>query len=287
MSLFVKKGVLFTVGAYACFAAAAFLIKIASAPLALVVFCRSIVGFSLFFPFFLKKRSELRTNKFTFHFMRSLISLATIYCSTFGIQKLRLADAILLEQTAPFFIPGLLFFWKGKHISLKNISAMLVGACGVALILKPNFEVWNMAACASLGAGFLVAVSILFMQYLLKTESIPATLFYFLFFSSALSLGPAVSSWEVLFHWPVTMILILVGAFFALFQFFLTRAVAYTDAQLVGSYAYLTVLFSFVLGSFFLGENLTFFRCMGAFLIIMSGLYTYRLEMKKTEEVIS
>lgn len=98
----VEKGILFAVAAFACYALAALFVKTVTLSYPLIVFMRNAIGLLVFLPFFLKNKEELKTKRLPFHCLRVILSLATIYCSTYGIQRLHLGDAILLEQTAPF-----------------------------------------------------------------------------------------------------------------------------------------------------------------------------------------
>jgi len=271
----VKKGILFSIAAYACYSFAAFLVKRLILPFPIVVFARNFIGFLIFLPLFLRNKDQLKTKRLGFHCARSCLSLATIYCSTYGIQRLQLGDAILLEQTAPFFIPIILFLWNKEKISRLNCAAIFFAFIGASYILQPHLDVWHLSAIASLGAGFLAALCIVCMQRLAMTETVLATLFYFLFVSTLLSIGPAASVWSgalSIYQWTL---LLCIGIFFALFQFLLTKALVFANASVVGSYTYFTVVFSIVLGIVFLAEEMTFARMMGSFLIIGSGLFIF------------
>ena len=282
----VEKGILFAVAAFACYALAALFVKTVTLSYPLIVFMRNAIGLLVFLPFFLKNKEELKTKRLPFHCLRVILSLATIYCSTYGIQRLHLGDAILLEQTAPFFILAILFF-KGEKISFLNLMALLTAFAGVGYILKPHFDVWQLRAIASLGAGLFAALSILAMQSLGKTETSLSTLFYFLLLSTLLSMGPTAGHWTEISSWQQGLFLLLIGIFFAIFQYFLTHALTLANAQVVGSYSYFTAIFSIILGIVFLEEKFTFSRMIGTTLIIGAGLYIYyekRMLAKKKEE---
>lgn len=280
-----KKGIFFAITAYACYATAACLIKLITASSELIVFSRNLIGLCVFLPLFFKNKDQLKTSNFWLHCIRSIISLATIYCSTYGIQRLKLADAILLEQTAPFFILAILFILKKESISLMNLICICGGFLGACLILTPSGQLDNTGSFASLGAGLLIAVSIILMKRLSKTESTYGTLFYFLLLSSILSAVPAMRKWEALPPLSVIFFLFLIGLFFSLFQLFLTRALTYINARVAGSYACLGIVFSFAFGSLFLNEELTLTRLLGATLIITAGLFIYHSETKQAKHL--
>lgn len=280
----VEKGILISLTAYACYAVAAFMVKTLALSPQLIVFARNTTGFCFFLPLFLLHREKLKTKRLSFHCARSGISLATIYCSTYGIQHLSLGDAILLEQTAPFFILLLLFIWNGRKISLPSLLAIVAAFAGVGYILKPHFHLLQIAALASLGAAFFLALSLICMESLGKTEPALCILFYFFLISSLLSFAPAMGHWNEITSYNQGFLLLLVGVIFALFQLLLTRALMLADANVIGSYTFSGTLFSIILGTLFLDEELTFPRILGSSLILLAGLYIF-YEKRKSKTV--
>lgn len=271
----IEKGIILALAAYSCYAFAAFLIKITPLSYPLIVFARNAIGLCFFLPFFLQKKEQLKTKRFPFHFVRSCLSLATIYCSTYGIQHLNLVDAILLEQTAPFFILAILFFWRGEKISMPSALAILVAFIGVGCILKPHFDLWQISAFASLAAGLLVALSYICIESLAKTESSFSILFHFLWISSLLSISPSMGHWSEVSSMQHGILLLFIGILFALFQLLLNRAMMFANANIVGSYAFFPTLLSVVLGYLFLGDGFSFSRLIGCLLTTGAGLYIF------------
>ena len=270
-----EMGVLIAITAYACYAFAAFLVKATQVSFTLVVFARSLIGLLVFLPIFLKQREQLKTQRLGFHAIRSVLSLITIYCSIYGIQHLQLGDAILLEQTAPFFIPCVLFIWERQKISAANLVAIAIAFMGAGIILKPHLDLWQISSLASLAAGLLTAVCFVCMQVLVKTETPLSMLFYFLLISTLLSSGPAMGKWGEIHSLWQGGLLICTGIFFALFQLLLSQALQFTNANVIGAYTYFAAVFSLLLGLTFLGEAMTLYRLIGCLLIIGAGAFFF------------
>jgi drug/metabolite transporter (DMT)-like permease len=271
----IEKGILLTLIAYSCYALAAFLIKITPLSSPLIVFFRNAIGLCCFLPFFLLKKNQLKTKRLPFHCLRTCLSLATIYCSTYGIQYLQLGDAMLLEQTAPLFILIILFFWRGEKISPSSLIAIFIAIIGVILILRPHFDLWRVSALASLTASFLVAISYLCIDSLSKTEPSLSILFHFLWISSLLSFVPSLGYWQELTSFQHLFLLLCIGILFACFQYLLNRAMVFASVDVVGNYAFLPAVFSVILGYFFLNEEFSLFRLLGCLLIIGAGVHTF------------
>jgi drug/metabolite transporter (DMT)-like permease len=172
-----KKGVFLAIASYACYAIASFIIKTLSASQFSMVFSRNFVGLLIFSPLFIWKKKHLKTTKLTSHFVRAFLSLVAMNCSIYGISHLNLGDAILLEQTAPFFIMTLLFIWKKEKISFGNLIAIIIAFIGVILIIIPQFAIFQLYSLASLASGFLAGICFIFVESLVKTETPTATLF--------------------------------------------------------------------------------------------------------------
>lgn len=99
-----KRGALYMVAAALLFAAMGAAVKAASRelPNAMVVFFRNAVGFLALLPWLLRGGvANLRTHHFPEHVVRGLAGLAAMFCFFYAIAHLRLADAMLLNQSHP------------------------------------------------------------------------------------------------------------------------------------------------------------------------------------------
>ena len=248
--------------------------SIPASPLSLVFF-RSLIGLLIFSPFFIWRKEELKTKKLPSHLLRTLLSLMGIYCSVYGVQHLNLGDAILLEQTAPFFIVAIFFFWRKEKTSLPTLIAMGVAFVGVMLIISPQFAIFKLSSLASIASGLLAGLCFIAVEALVKTETSLSTLFYFLLISTLVSAVPALrqsTQIDFVLHWPF---LLLIGLFFALSQLLRNVALTFINSNVVGSYSYFAPLFSILLGVMFLDEVLTYNRILGSILILGAGIYIY------------
>jgi drug/metabolite transporter (DMT)-like permease len=279
-----QRGIFLAITSYACYALAILLIKVTPLPTELVVFARNFLGLLVFFPLILWKRTPLKTKKLSSHFFRSCFSVAAIYCSTIGVKHLNIGDAILLEQTMPFFILLILFFWRGEKIFFSHFVAMVAAFIGVICIASPQFAVFQIGALASLVAGFLVALCFILVETLVKSEEPLTTLFYFLLISSLLTLGPALATFKEINSLKNLLLLFIMGVAFASTQLLRTQALTLIPANIVGSYSYFAPLFSIILGAIFLNETLSYSRILGSIFILGSGIYIFYKKNKVPDQ---
>ncbi len=268
-----SKGILLAIFAFFLYSLAILLIKITHSSHTLIVFSRSITGLLfLIFILYSQKIVFWRTQKIRLHFSRSIISLLSIYCSTYGIKHLVLVDAILLENTLPLFTTLITLVGFKKKIDKKRIGALLLGFIGVFFILKPKLDVFQYASLASLSVGFLTALSFVLVYKLSKTDKLFTTLFYFLLFSTLLSAIPLGFSNEHIPKSITILLLILIGVFFLTYQFLITKANSLASPNTICCFSYLTVAFTMLWEWLFWARPIDRLSLAGSILIIASGI---------------
>ncbi len=129
------------VASAALFAAMGAGVKLAARelPNAMVVFFRNGVGLAVLLPLLLRKGLRgLHTRDVPGHIVRGLSGLASMYCFFYAIAHLRLADAVLLNQSVPLFIPLVGSLWLGERFPVRLWGVIGLGFAGILLILKPG-----------------------------------------------------------------------------------------------------------------------------------------------------
>lgn len=281
------KGIFLAVTAYFLYSLALLSIKLTPCSYILIAFSRSLIGLLLFSSIFIPKDPSLiRTVNRKKHFYRSIASISTIFCSTYGIQRLALVDAVLLENTLPFFTPLIMLIFYRKKITKIGLVAIAIGFIGVFFILQPKLEVMQFASLASLAAGFLAALSMVLVHDLSKTEKNTTILFYFLFFSTCFSALPIITN-RIPMPSPLIMgHLILIGGLFLLFQSLITKAHTYISPNTLCGFSYLTVAFSVFWEKLVWSIPLDLTSLLGNLLILSAGfaILWERARLKKQEE---
>jgi drug/metabolite transporter (DMT)-like permease len=228
------------VGSAALFAGMSAAIKIASHELSnvTVVFFRNAVGLVVLLPWLLPQgRAGLATRDLRGHLVRGLAGLGSMYCFFFAISRLRLADAVLLNQSLPLFLPLVERFWLGEPIPRRLWGVLAVGFLGILLILKPGSEVFSPAALVGLASAVLAAVAQVGIRRLTRTEPATRIVFYFGLIGSLVSAVPAAAAWKTPSQ-GILGVLLAVGLFATAGQLALTRAYAHAPAAQVGPFLY-------------------------------------------------
>jgi drug/metabolite transporter (DMT)-like permease len=235
-----RRGALFMVGSAASFAAMGAAIKIASHELSIatVVFFRNAVGLAVLLPWLLPRgRTGLATADLRGHIGRGLAGLGSMYFFFYAIARLRLADAVLLYQSTPLFLPLVERVWLGEPIARRLAGVLAVGFLGILLILRPGSDVFSPAALAGLASAVLAAVAQVGVRRLTRTEPAIRIVFYFGLIGSLVAAVPAAAAWTTPSQ-GLLGILLAIGVFATAGQLLLTRAYAHAPAAQVGPFLY-------------------------------------------------
>ncbi len=274
------RGALFMVGAALCFAAMSAAVKAASqnVPSSLVIFFRNAVALAVLLPWALRAGPRgLATRRLSEHLVRGLFGLAAMVCFFWALAHLRLADAVLLNYTIPFFLPLVERVWLKEPVPTRLLAPLTVGFIGIVVILKPGTGLFQPLALLALFAGLLAAVAQVGIRRLTASESVMKIVFYFALIATLASslplpwtwTNPSAEAWWVLIASGLTAT---VG------QIFLTRAYAAAPASYVGPFLYSSVVFSGLLDWWLWGTGVDAAFVLGALLVVAAGVLTLRLK---------
>lgn len=281
-------GALFAISAALMFAAMGATIKVISAglPTEMAVFFRNFFGLIALLPWLWSGGVRaLATQHFNAHLMRSLAGVAAMYCFFYAIHRLPLSEAVLLNFTAPLFMPFVVLFWFKESVSRALWWAILVGFMGILLILKPGMAMFSPAALIGLASGALAALAVANIRRMAETEPTTRIVFYFCIISTLVSAIP------LLWHWQTPEpalwgFMILSGVFATAGQLLLTRSYALASASFIGPFTYSSVVFATIIGWLLWKESPHALTLAGALLVCMAGIIAMRqvgapVEIKK------
>lgn len=242
----VRRAALFMVLATGLFSLMGASVKHAAAgvPDTMVVFFRNAVMLAWLVPWAARHGpSALRTRHLGEHAVRGLMGLAAMYCFFFALARLRLADAMLLNQSFPLFVPLIERAWLRERIPRGTWRALTVGFLGVVLILRPGSAVFTAAALVGLCSAVFAAVAQVGIRRLTHTEPTTRIVFYFGLIATTVSSAPLPWSWRAA-DAATWVALVATGGFATAGQFALTRAYANAPAARVGPFVYVGVVFA-------------------------------------------
>jgi drug/metabolite transporter (DMT)-like permease len=235
------------------------------------------ISFLIFVPAALRGgRAGLVTQHFGLQLFRSLAGSACQLLFFIAVRSLPLLDAVLLSNAAPLFIPLVVYIWFRKSVQPAVWIGLAIGLVGIVLIIKPGPQMFRQpASVIALAAGLLSAIALVATNELGETEPPTRTLTYNFGLSSILLVPLATWAWV-----PLTsrqwLLLIGVGIFYALTQYFLILAYRYASAAELSPFNYSVVIFSGLLGWWFFGNVPDLSALAGTVLICAAGILSIR-----------
>jgi drug/metabolite transporter (DMT)-like permease len=275
----IRRGALLMIVSALLFAGMAAGVRVISQelPNAPIVFFRHFLMLAFLAPWLLRGgRGALRTDDLRGHLVRGLAGVAAVSCYFYAIARLPLADAVLLNQSIPLFVPLVERVWLGEPIPPRLWRALLVGFGGLLLILRPGSGVFQPVALVGLASAALASIAQVGIRRLTRTEPVTRIVFYFGLIASLAAAPPAALTWRT--PSPTTwVILVLMCVLATIGQLTLTRAYVYAPAARIGPFLYAGPVFAGVLDWLLWGQLPDRLFVAGAALVVVAATLALRI----------
>ncbi len=198
---------------------------------------------------------------------------ATILYLT-ALFHLPIASATMIQQTLPLAVTAGAALFLGAKVGWRQWVAIAIGFLGVAIILRPGpdgFNMWLFVALASIGFMTLRDLATRVMPPNVSTLAVTLlTMMATSLLGLVLAMG---ESWIV--PTPRDLIIIAGAAAFLIFGFFfLIAALRDADVGIVAPFRYSSVLWAVAIGYVIWGDIPDGPTILGAVIVIGAGLYT-------------
>ncbi len=216
-------------------------------------------------------------------FLRGLSIAAAQFCFYLSITKMELATASTLTYISPVLITMLSVPILGHQVGLWRWLAVLIGFCGVLLIMAPGTEVFTPYSLLPIGAALGYSLSTVCVR--LFDEHVPTALL-----NMYASVGALAGALGILFattgyqtvtrieDWILLLAMGIVGGFAVLC---LISAYRLAKPASLSPYEYFGIPFAFVLGWIFFDEAPFGKLIPGVFLIVAGGMLIVWRERRK------
>lgn len=247
-----------------------------------IAFLRNVVAAVVLIPFVLKSggMAVLRTRRPGLQLIRSISGLVGVCCFFFAVQRLPVAEVMVISQAVPLFVTALAVPLLAEKVGWRRWSAVALGFVGVLLALGPAGEVSVAALIAVLGTA-LWSITILAVRKLGATDSPAATTFYYMVFGTLVA--GLVQPWV----WrmpPADLWLLFAGAGIlgAIAQLLIAHALRIGEASVVSPFNYTAIVWGITIDLAIWGAYPGVWTLAGAAVITAAGLYIFRREARTT-----
>ncbi len=272
-------------------AASAAIVKFTSALLSteLVVLGRMVVSFLLLCAWIEWSRKttwkeQLKTAEWKTHLIRGASGLTTLFLYLYSIRFLSLADATLLYNTMPIFVPIVAYIWRRIPIPHRIFWGIGTAFCGIAIVLGPSEGIFHIAALYALLSGVTGAIATVALRFAHYTEPMPRTMFYYFLIGTTaaflFSLTDVHANFEMLDLQKIGF-LVMIGVFGFIFQILFTLAVRHAPARMISPSFYLSVLFAMLFDWWIWGKTPSLMALGGFVLVVLGAFLTVYLYPKE------
>lgn len=218
---------------------------------------------------------------------RNVMEVGTAYFFLTAVFNMPLANASAIMQALPLTITLAGAVFLGQAVGWRRLSAILVGLCGVLLIVRPGFDGFNIYSVYVVIAVCLVTTrDILSRKLSAEVATIDVALM------NAISVTLVFGALSLVTEWaPLDAGILLQLAASACFVIggytFAVAAMRVGEVAVIAPFRYTSLLWALVLGYAAFGDwpdPLTF---VGAGIVVVTGIYTFyrehRLLRKRTD----
>lgn len=281
-----KKGIIMMLLSALFFALMAATVKsMPEYPLTEKMFFRNFLGFIFAFGMVKRNKGSLKGNNRKLLLLRSILGMFGVACYFYSIGHLNLADAVIINKFAPFFVVLLSWLILKEKIGRGQIGALIIAIVGAGLVVKPTFDVTVAPALIGLLAAFFAGCAYVTVSYLRKSDRPETIVFYFTLVTSIFMIPFAFSgNWIMPVGFDILKALGL-GVFSTLGQILMTYGYRYADASEVSIYSYADIIYSMGIGILLFSEIPDYLTLIGGIAILLAGFtnfYTKKLLRQKS-----
>jgi drug/metabolite transporter (DMT)-like permease len=206
--------------------------------------------------------------------LRGLIDAGVTLTFIWALAELPLADVTAILLATPIIIVALAVALRIERVGWRRTVAVLVGFCGVLVVLRPAADSFNIAALVALAAATLAACRDLLTRRI--GNEIPSTVIALM---TTAIVGLVACGYGLLEVWqPVwrreTVYVAAAAALMTAGSICIISAYRNTDVGVVSGYRYSIVILAVLMGYVVWGQVPDPVAFVGIALIVASGLYT-------------
>lgn len=265
------NGLFFALGTALISSVSALMIRWTPLPVPTILFFRFAICTLSVLPFLMQKKVIMTSVSIRKHCLRAICGLLSMGCFFYSINHLSVMNALTFSNTAPLFLPLVIFLWLKQIIPKIEFLALLIGFLGVIVILRPSENIHLIAAFIGLFGGLCGAFVQTGIRQLARTESTKQILTHYFVISCFVTFFPMIYYWEPISSPKLWMNLGILGLLALAMQYCYTKSLQHAGSIKVSAINYLAVPLGGGLGWWFFQETPSFWVLIGTCLILCGG----------------
>lgn len=272
------KGVIYIIISALFFSIMAASVKsVPDLPLTQKIFFRNFIGLIAVSLNIIKNKTRIKVHHPKLMLMRASFGLLGVGLYYAALERLPLADAVVLNNLSPIFVMIFAVFFLNETIKKGQKIAIGMGLMGALMVIKPTFSLTILPALLALLSAAFAGAAYTILRKLTHYDRPQVIVFYFCLLSSIVLIpfmlieGIVIPS---LLEW-IGLIGIGVSAYIA--QIALTYGYKHAPASEISIYSYTNFIFSILWGVLIFHEFPDGLSIIGGVFILVSGIVNYQV----------
>lgn len=236
-------------------------------------------------------RGAFRTKRPLAHVGRTILGMCGMGLTFLAVQNIPLPETVTLQYSQPLFVVAFSAILLGETVGIFRWSAVVVGFAGVLVVTWPNLTMLSSGAAglsegeilgvgAALLSSAVVAMVLLAVSNLVRTENGVTITLYFWLVSSCLLALTAFAGWEPLdMHSLVA--LLGCGILGGIAQLLMAASVQAAPPSTTAAFEYTSLIFASVVGYLMFGDLPGANTLIGGAIVIAAGLAIIHRERQR------
>jgi drug/metabolite transporter (DMT)-like permease len=245
------------------------------------------IAWALLLPWAIYKRKQItQFQSWKLLLIRTTAGLISFGCFFVAVKKTELVNAILMNNSAPLFIPLIAWIWLRAKIHSSLWTGIAIGFAGIALILQPSASLLKeIGVLFGLISGILLAIVQVSVRLLASREPITAVLFYYFLIGAVISgIGALITRHPL--NCELMWLLGGIGLCMLLFQLFVFWAFLCARPARISVMNYSAIVYSALIGWLVWNQTIDLLSWLGISAVVLGGGVTLYLDhcFSKKEE---
>ena len=224
--------------------------------------------------------SLLKTERRTLQLARGAMAALSAVLFVTAVNFVPLADAITVTFIAPFVVTIFSALLLGEKVGVHRWSAVIFGFLGTLIVMRPGFEEFNPALLLAVVAAVLFAFRQLLSRYLSASDNTETTVAYTALVSILILSIPLPFIWQTPLSWFQIMLMAAMSIMAGFGELLVIKSLEVGLAVVVSPMHYTILIWGIMYGYLIFGDFPDSWTLSGAFIIILSGAYTFYRERR-------
>lgn len=224
----------------------------------------------------------LQIHNFQAQSARAVCLIVSAFLYVTALKYLPLADVIAVTFMVPIIVTALAPSILGEYVGWRKWTAIILGFLGILVMVRPTNEALQIAIILPLGSATATAFRDIITRRISSSESSTATV---AFTNGAVMLAGLVTlqfGWVVP-NWHDMGLMAIGGIMFGAAHFLYIESLRLAEAVIVTPFRYFNMVWAILFGLLIWGDFPDIWVFAGTALIITSGLYLMRREVRQSQ----